>query len=207
MKKLISMLCCLLLILSISFGMAAVFPIVQDGYEMYEEKTSEINIDTMIKEVEYQENYLKLEDISDEFIEQLLKSEDKRFRYHCGVDPIAISRAMYNNIKLGYFAQGGSTITQQLAKNIYFSFEKKMERKIAELIAVFDIERKLTKNEILELYINIIYFGENCYGLKDAAEHYYGVKPQNLSTDQCEKLVFTIKSPNNYNPNIYKTAV
>jgi membrane peptidoglycan carboxypeptidase len=106
----------------------------------------------------------------------------------------------------GRFEQGGSTITQQLAKNMYFSFEKKYERKVAELFVAFQLEKELTKDEILELYCNIAYYGEGCYGLKQAAEHYYGVDPLELSEVQIVALVWTLKSPNNYNPNAYKGA-
>jgi len=168
---------------------------------MYRNSKSTVNLDETIAEVQSRDNYVKLDEVSEEFIKALIKSEDKRFYYHSGFDPIATTRAMFNNIRRGYFAEGGSTISQQLAKNIYFSFEKKLERKVAELFASYDIERHLTKDQILELYINIIYFGEGCYGLKEASYHYYGVSPLDLTSEQVTALVWTIKSPNNYNPN------
>lgn len=178
-----------------------VFPIIRKGYDMYGKSSSTINLDKMITELQRGDNYVELDEVSPFFIRDLIRSEDKRFYSHSGFDPIATTRAIFNDIRLGYFAQGGSTITQQLAKNIYFSFEKKIERKVAELFAAFDIERRFTKDEILELYINIIYFGEGCYGIKEASHHYYGVSPRDLTSEQIIALVWTIKSPNNYNPN------
>ncbi|MGB4984723.1 MAG: biosynthetic peptidoglycan transglycosylase, partial [Erysipelotrichaceae bacterium] len=130
-----------------------------------------------------------------------IESEDKRFYTHPGFDVIAIIRATYNNIKARGFVQGGSTITQQLAKNMYFSFEKTLERKVGELLMALKMERELTKNEIMELYINIIYFGEECYGIKEAARHYYNVDVNKLDLKQMKILVETIKSPSAFNPN------
>ncbi len=165
-----------------------------------------MSISDKVEEIRQDENYITFDEIPEEYINQVLKSEDKRFYYHLGFDPISTTRAMANNIMAGRFEQGGSTITQQLAKNMYFSFEKKYERKVAELFVAFQLEKELTKDEILELYCNIAYYGEGCYGLKQAAEHYYGVDPLELSEVQIVALVWTLKSPNNYNPNAYKGA-
>ena len=92
--------------------------------------------------------------------------------------------------------EGGSTITQQLAKNLYFTFDKKLERKVAELFVAFQLEHMLTKDEILELYCNVVYFGEGCYGLQEASEHYYNISSDELSVEQASALAFTIKRPN-----------
>lgn len=183
-----------------------IYPNINKGYEMYKSAITEKSIEEVVKEYKEDENYIKLEDISEEYISLLLKSEDQRFYQHLGFDPIAMTRAMYHNIQLGYFAEGGSTITQQLAKNMYFSFEKKIERKVAELFVAIDLEKELTKDEILELYCNIAYFGEGCYGIKEASNHYYGVNPSELSKEQASALVFTLKSPNKYNPNVYESV-
>lgn len=185
------------------FSIIKISPIISTGYGMYKTATNEMSITDKIEEIRQEEDYIIFDEIPEEYIKQVLKSEDKRFYYHFGLDPISTARAMAYNIVDGSFLQGGSTITQQLAKNMYFSFEKKYERKIAELFVAYDLEKELTKNEILELYCNIAYFGEGCYGLKQAAEHYYGVNPLELSQDQIKALVWTIKSPNNYNPNAY----
>lgn len=177
--------------------------IIYEGYSMYRTAVREESIDMKIEELRNNPNYIQLDDVSDEFLKRLVKSEDRRFRYHFGVDPIAIVRATFNNVMAGYYKEGGSTITQQLAKNMYFSFEKKMERKIAEVFVAVELEKKLTKNEILELYINEIYFGEDCYGIKEASAHYYEATPDELTNDQIDALVQTIKAPTFYNPNVY----
>ncbi len=187
-------------------GIIKISPIVVTGYEMYKTAIETMSISDKVEEIRQDENYITFDEIPEEYIKQVLKSEDRRFYYHLGFDPISTIRAMANNIMAGRFEQGGSTITQQLAKNMYFSFEKNYERKVAELFVAFQLEKELTKDEILELYCNIAYYGEGCYGLKQAAEHYYGVDPLELSEVQIVALVWTLKSPNNYNPNAYKGA-
>ncbi len=187
-------------------GIIKISPIVVTGYEMYKTAIETMSISDKVEEIRQDENYITFDEIPEEYIKQVLKSEDRRFYYHLGFDPISTTRAMVNNILAGRFEQGGSTITQQLAKNMYFSFEKNYERKVAELFVAFQLEKELTKDEILELYCNIAYYGEGCYGLKQAAEHYYGVDPLELSEVQIVALVWTLKSPNNYNPNAYKGA-
>lgn len=204
MKKTIKIEIIVVMIIAIMLTTIKISPILQGGFNLYKTAKSEISLEGKIEELKEKDTYVSLDEINTEFVDTLLKSEDKRFYYHFGIDPIATSRAIYNDIRLGYFAQGGSTITQQLAKNIYFSFEKRIERKVAELFAAFDIERKMTKDEILEIYINIIYYGEGCFGLKEAANHYYFVEPIELTSEQITALVWTIKSPNNYNPNEWK---
>lgn len=180
-----------------------VLPSIRDGYYLYLEAKNSMNLEDKIEWIQMNPDYITLDEVPDIYIKELLISEDKRFYYHIGMDPIAILRAAVIDVKLGYFAQGGSTITQQLAKNFYFSFEKTYVRKIAELFMAFDLEDVYTKDEILELYINISYFGENCYGLKSAARYYFGVSPENLTEIQRASLIWTIKSPNNYNPNVF----
>ncbi|MDU5082438.1 glycosyl transferase [Tissierella sp. P1] len=202
-KKIITFITCIFLIGIFVLGIFTA-PTIITGYKMYQSVINDISLENAINQVRDDENYIKLDKISDEYLQLVLKSEDKRFYRHFGIDFLAIGRAMYNNIKAHSLVQGGSTITQQLAKNLYFSFEKKYERKIAETFVAIDLEKMLTKDEILELYCNIVYFGEGCYGIKEAANYYYGVEPSDLSTEQAYALVYTLKSPNNYNPNVYK---
>ena len=89
---------------------------------------------------------------------------------------------------------------------MYFDFDKNFERKVAEVFVAFHLEKDYTKDEILEMYLNCIYFGENCYGIKEAANHYYGAVPDNMSKAQADSLVITIKCPNLYNPNEREAA-
>lgn len=203
-KKVLHSITLLLAIVIIAVGIYSA-PIIETGYSMYKNAIAEKSLEEAINKVRSDDSYIELEDVSDRFVSEVLKSEDKRFYYHPGIDIIATIRAVYNNIREQSFAQGGSTITQQVAKNLYFSFDKKMERKVAEVFVVADLERMMTKDGILELYLNIAYFGEGCYGLKEAAEHYYNASPKSLSPEQVSALVFTLKSPNNYNPNVYES--
>lgn len=176
-------------------------PIITAGYSMYKSAVNEKSLEEAIQQVQDDNSYIKIEDIPDSFISEVIKSEDKRFYEHAGVDPIAITRAFYRSMRERSYAEGGSTITQQVAKNLYFSFEKKLERKVAEVFVAAKLEGMLTKDEILEIYLNVAYFGEGCYGLKEAAKHYYGVTPKQLSPEQISALVITLKRPNDYNPN------
>ena len=205
-KKKVRISILVLALIGLIAGIIKISPTVVTGYEMYKTAIETMSISDKVEEIRQDENYITFDEIPEEYINQVLKSEDKRFYYHLGFDPISTTRAMANNIMAGRFEQGGSTITQQLAKNMYFSFEKNYERKVAELFVAFKLEKELTKDEILELYCNIAYYGEGCYGLKQAAEHYYGVDPLELSEVQIVALVLTLKSPNNYNPNAYKGA-
>jgi membrane peptidoglycan carboxypeptidase len=204
MKKKILFLAAMLLIAAVIVIGIYSAPIIANGYSMYKNAISEKSIEEAINKIRNDDSYLKFEDVPEGFVDEVLKSEDKRFYSHVGIDFIATARAMYQSIKERSYAEGGSTITQQVAKNIYFSFDKKLERKVAEVFVAADLEKTLTKNEILELYLNIVYFGEGCYGLEEAANHYYGATPASLSSIQISALVFTLKRPNDYNPNVYK---
>lgn len=189
-----------------TYGFIEVHSIVADGYEMYRNAVSLESISNRIESLKQDDSYITIDEISEEFKKQIIQSEDQRFYYHFGVDPIALGRATMHNIQERSFVEGGSTITQQLAKNLYFTFDKKLERKVAELFVAFQLEHMLTKDEILELYCNVVYFGEGCYGLQEASEHYYNISSDKLSEEQASALVFTIKSPNYYNPNVFENA-
>ncbi len=175
-------------------------PTIRRGYDMYEKAISECSLQDKISDIRSRSDYLTLDKIPQEYQNTLLHSEDRRFYYHAGVDPIALVRAAYNDIKAGAFVQGGSTIDQQLAKNLYFDFGKTMDRKAAELFVVHDLESNYTKKEILELYINIAYYGNGNYGLQAASNYYYNTDPENLNQKEMDALVYTLKAPNIYNP-------
>lgn len=201
-RKLLKIAACLFVTGGVLGLLAAGFFTVR-GYKMYQKAVQEESLEERIAAVRNKEDFTSLDEISPEFKAQLLESEDKQFYEHGGVNVESIMRAVVADIKAGAFVQGGSTITQQLAKNLCFSSEKKIERKIAELFVVNRLEKEYTKDEILELYCNIIYFGENCYGVQEAAVNYFGVNASELDEKQAISLVFTIKCPNHYNPNVY----
>ncbi len=174
--------------------------LVEAGRDMYRQAMAADPPKEAIERVRAREDFLPLSETPPAFRQMLLSSEDHRFYTHGGVDPLAILRAAAENLRQGRLAQGGSTITQQLAKNLWFSFEKRFTRKIAEVFAAWRLESLLTKDEILELYINVVWFGEGCTGLRAAAEHYYSCEPAALTPAQCQALVNTLKSPATRNP-------
>lgn len=199
--KLLKKLIILGVIALIVIAVLSVIPIGIKGYEMYREATEAIAIRDRIDQLKGDESYVTIDQISPYFLEGVIEAEDRRFYEHNGINLISTTRAMLKNIVAGTTLEGGSSITQQLAKNMYFTFEKLYERKVAELLVAFELEKAFTKTEILEYYCNISYFGEGQYGIKEASIHYYGVEPIALTEPQAMSLVCTLKSPNYYNPN------
>lgn len=126
--------------------------------------------------------------------------EDNRFYQHSGVDPRAILRAVWINVSAGGVSEGGSTITQQLAKNAFLTQERTWKRKVQEVIIAFQIEKQYTKAEILELYLNQIYFGAGAYGVQAAAQTYFGKNVEQLNLAESAMLAGLPKSPNYYSP-------
>ncbi|WP_265530301.1 transglycosylase domain-containing protein [Sphingomicrobium marinum] len=126
--------------------------------------------------------------------------EDKRFRQHWGVDPVGIGRAAWTNAQAGGIRQGGSTITQQLAKTSFLSSERSMKRKAQEAIIALWLEGWLTKDEILSRYLSSIYFGDGVYGLRAASRHYFDAEPENLQLGQAAMLAGMVKAPSRLAP-------
>ncbi len=129
-----------------------------------------------------------------------IDTEDARFYSHHGVDPQAILRAFVTNVSEGHVAQGGSTITQQLAKVLLLTPERTLDRKIKEALLALRIERQFTKDEILEMYLNQIYFGSGAYGIASAAETYFGKEPRDLTLAEMAMLAGLPRAPTAYNP-------
>lgn len=195
MKKFVKFLIILILILT-SLGLL----IIGNGYNMYKEAIQEMPIQEKVEEIRQKENYTKLSELPQIYINAVISVEDHRFYEHNGIDVIAIGRAIINDIKAMSFVEGGSTITQQIAKNEYFTQEKKITRKVAEVFVAFELEKQYTKNEILELYINTIYFGNGYYNIKDAAKGYFGKSITNLSDSECIMLAGIPNAPSVYAP-------
>ncbi|MEB3102725.1 transglycosylase domain-containing protein [Ferviditalea candida] len=151
----------------------------------------------------YRENreLAKLDEMPKELPEAFIATEDKRFYEHQGFDLWSIGRALVTDILHGGAVEGGSTITQQLAKNLFLSNQKTLFRKVNEVSIAMALENKYSKDEILEMYLNRIYFGNGVYGVKTAAEKYFGVSDlKNLSLWQCATLAGIPKAPAYYNP-------
>lgn len=141
-----------------------------------------------------------LEDISPDFLKAIIAVEDARFYEHSGLDHLALVRALMKNLRERGIAQGGSTITQQLSKNLFFSFERNWVRKIKELLIAMQLEATFPKDDILEAYSNQIYFGSGAYGVEEAAQVYFGKRARNLTPLQAALLAGLPNSPNNANP-------
>ena len=189
-----------ILLFIIAVGIIVSIPVVVKGYNMYTDALEQVPLEDKVGEIRAKSDYVSLTDLPSEFTYALLESEDSRFYEHSGVDIVSIGRAIWIDIKTMSFAEGGSTITQQLAKNMYFEFDKKLSRKVADALMAREIEKNYDKDEILELYVNSIYFGEGCYGISAASRYYYGVEPADLTKEQQEVLIKTIKAPSVYNP-------
>ena len=147
--------------------------------------------------------YKTIDQIPKDLQHAFVAIEDSRFYKHNGVDIQGIIRAFVVGITHGgNFSEGASTITQQLAKNLYFAQEKKMERKVAEVFMAFALERDYSKNEILELYVNTIYFGNGYYCIKDASEGYFGKEPEDLTDYESTLLAGVPNAPSKYSPTV-----
>lgn len=143
---------------------------------------------------------VKLSQIPQNLQDAFIAVEDNRFYEHMGVDPRGIARAAYANLTGRTVTEGGSTITQQLAKNAYLTQERTLKRKIQEIFLALQLERQYSKQEILELYLNQIYFGDGAYGVQAAARTYFGKNVEDLDLDECAMLAGIPKSPNYYSP-------
>ncbi|MBS0252687.1 MAG: penicillin-binding protein 1A [Proteobacteria bacterium] len=144
--------------------------------------------------------YVPLDKMAKALPAAVVATEDRRFFDHYGVDPAGMLRAMFANMRAGRFAQGGSTLTQQLAKNLFLTQDRTMSRKIAELGLALWLEVRLTKSEILELYLNQVYFGSGAYGVEAASERYFNKPASELTIPQAAMIVGLLKAPSKYSP-------
>src|SRR5688572_8262398 len=126
--------------------------------------------------------------------------EDKRFRSHIGVDPIGLARATRVAVSKGRWTQGGSTITQQLARNIFLTNSRTFGRKAREGVLALALERRFSKNQILELYLNRVYFGGGAYGIDAASRRFFGHSAKSLSLSEAAIIAGLVKAPSNYSP-------
>ncbi|MGD9086233.1 MAG: PBP1A family penicillin-binding protein [Desulfobacterales bacterium] len=141
-----------------------------------------------------------LETIPRNLTAALVATEDRKFYKHSGVDLKGIARAIYKDIKAGEFVEGASTITQQLAKTLFLTPRKTLVRKLKEAILAFQLERRYTKDEILELYLNQVYFGSGAYGVESAAKIFFGKSVKDLTLSECALVAGMPKSPSRYSP-------
>ncbi|MTH52130.1 PBP1A family penicillin-binding protein [Bacillus mangrovi] len=151
---------------------------------------------------EEKRTYVPYKDIPENVENAFLATEDARFYEHSGVDFIRLGGAVIANLKEGFGTQGGSTISQQVIKNYLLTNEKSVERKVQEVWLAFQLERKFSKQEIMELYLNKLYYTGNTYGIGKAAENFYGKEVKDLTLDEAAMLAGMVKAPNNYNPRV-----
>ena len=174
--------------------------IVGKGYFYYREALKEMPLADKVSTIREKENYALISEMPKIYKEAVVSVEDHRFYSHMGIDVIAIGRAVVNDIKAMKYVEGGSTITQQLAKNIYFTQDKKFSRKIAEMFMAFNIERNYEKDEILELYLNTSYFGDGYYTAKEACNGYFDKELSEMSDYEAILLAGIPNAPSVYAP-------
>lgn len=150
--------------------------------------------------LEIQKKSVSVSKLQPDTINAFIASEDRKFYSHNGLNYGRMIKAMFKNISSGSFKEGASTISQQLIKNTHLSSDKTIKRKLNEIKLTKKLEKKYSKDEILEMYLNTIYFGHNCYGLQSAAEFYFNKKAENLNLTESATIVGLLSSPNNYSP-------
>ncbi|HAB67280.1 MAG TPA: glycosyl transferase [Firmicutes bacterium] len=193
MKKFLNFLFLIIVILLLISGIY-----IYNGYSMYKKALDDYSIKDKVASIKSVESYSRLEELPKIYINAVIAIEDHRFYKHNGIDVISIGRALYHDLKNKSFDEGGSTITQQLAKNIYFSQEKKIERKIAEVFMAFKLEHNLEKDEILELYLNTSYFGNGYYTVKEASMGYFSKEPAYMTDYESTLLAGIPNAPSIY---------
>ncbi|MFN4275323.1 MAG: transglycosylase domain-containing protein [Ferrovibrio sp.] len=141
-----------------------------------------------------------LKDLPPHLPQALIATEDRRFYSHFGIDPIGLARATLANLRAGRVVQGGSTLTQQLAKNVFLERDRTLKRKVQELMLAFRLEQRFTKDQILEMYLNRVYFGAGAYGVEAAAQRYFDKPATKLSLGESAMLVGLLKAPSKLAP-------
>ncbi len=144
--------------------------------------------------------YCSIQEVSPEMIHAVVAIEDNDFYNHPGISIPRIAHSIYQNITSGSIVSGASTITQQYIKNTYFTNEKTFSRKINEIAYALELEKKYTKDQIMEAYLNTVLFGSNIYGIKMASKYYFNKEPKDLTTNEAAILAGMIQLPNHYNP-------
>ena len=181
-----------------ALAFTAITVITAMGYNMYRSALDDKPLANAVEEIRAKDSFTEINELPQTYLNAILAVEDHRFYDHPGVDPIATARAAWNDLISLSLAEGGSTITQQLAKNMYFTQEKSFIRKVAELFMAFEIERNYEKDEILELYVNGIYFGSGYYSVREACEGYFETQPKDMTDYQCIMLAGIPNAPSVY---------
>lgn len=187
----------LLILLVVAFSI-----IFMIGFGYYSNTLKEKPLVTRVEEITSKEHYISFDDLPANYINAVIAVEDHRYYDHGAIDPIGIARAFYTNIRDGQFDEGGSTITQQVAKNIVFNQDKTLLRKLGEVFAAYDLEKNYSKNEIFSLYVNSSYFGEGYYSIYEASKGYYQKEPKDLTLSEASMLAGVPNAPSVYAPTV-----
>ncbi|OFW80585.1 MAG: hypothetical protein A2887_04360 [Alphaproteobacteria bacterium RIFCSPLOWO2_01_FULL_40_26] len=191
------------------FGIMALFyyfqglPSLSDLEKQTDKQIVQINYangNRIVNRGEFYGGDVKYYELPSHLINAVVATEDRRFFSHHGIDIFGIIRAYHANKKAGHIVQGGSTITQQLAKLLFLKPEKTFKRKIQEILLALQLERHFTKEQILTLYLNRAYFGSGNYGVVDAAKHYFGKKVSELKLNESALLAGLLKAPSKFSP-------
>lgn len=172
------------------------------GYVKYRRATEQMPLSEVEARLRQNENYTEYADIAPLYIKSVVAVEDRRFYLHHGFDILGTARAIITDIKERAMVEGGSSITQQLAKNLYFPKNDTLTRKISEIFTAWYIEREADKEKILELYFNCIYYGSGYYCIYDASRGYFGKTPANLDADEATLLAGVPNAPSVYSPKV-----
>ena len=161
---------------------------IKGGYDKYQQTLADRPLNEVLEELQSKDNYTQYEDVPEIYYKALVAVEDRRFYKHNGFDIIGTTRAIYNDIKANELLEGGSTISQQLAKNLYFPQDNTLRRKIAEIYMAMKIEREYEKEHVLEFYVNGIYYGSGYYSIYDASIGYFDKEPKDMTEYECTLL-------------------
>ncbi len=172
------------------------------GYVYYTNTLKEKTLTEKVEAITSKEHFTTFEELPEIYINAVIAVEDHRYYSHGPVDIIGIARAFYINIKNKEFDEGGSTITQQVAKNVIFNQDKSLVRKLGEVFGAFDLEKNYTKQEIFALYVNSSYFGDGYYCIYDASMGYFNKEPKDLNLDEASMLAGIPNAPSLYSPTV-----
>ena len=175
---------------------------IKGGYDKYQQALADRPLNEVLEELQNKDNYTQYEDVPEIYYKALVAVEDRRFYKHNGFDIIGTTRAIYNDIKANELLEGGSTISQQLAKNLYFPKDNTLQRKIAEIFMAMKIEREYEKEDVLEFYVNGIYYGSGYYSIYDASIGYFDKEPKDMTDYECTLLVGIPNAPSIYSLNV-----
>ena len=191
-----------ILIILLIFFVVAISILFMIGFGYYSNTLKEKPLISRIETITNKEHYTSFENLPKNYIHAVIAVEDHRYYEHGAIDPIGIARAFYTNIRDGEFDEGGSTITQQVAKNVIFNQDKTLVRKLGEIFAAYDLEKNYSKDEILAFYVNSSYFGDGYYCIYDASQGYYKKEPKDLTLSEASMLAGVPNAPSVYAPTV-----